>query len=67
MADEVLRLVLERLGAVCRIGDTVARLGGDEFLVVAEQVVDLAESVALGERIVDAVGQPGRHSSPSPA
>ena len=58
VGDAVLRLCVDRLRSASRAGDTVARLGGDEFLIVAEQLDDLSEAVALGERVVAAVGRP---------
>jgi len=41
MADELLKLVAERLRSITRKSDTCARLGGDEFAVLLSNVNDL--------------------------
>ncbi len=56
--DAVLREVAERLRGCVREGDVVGRLGGDEFVVLVPGVVDEAELVRLGERLVAAVRRP---------
>ncbi|WP_207507820.1 putative bifunctional diguanylate cyclase/phosphodiesterase [Klenkia brasiliensis] len=56
--DAVLQAVGARMREQARAGDTVCRLGGDEFVVLVEAVADVAELVALGERLVAAVSQP---------
>ena len=48
--DLLLVEVADRLRATVRDHDLVSRLGGDEFAVVVRS--DLAEAVALGERII---------------
>lgn len=54
MGDAVLLQMAERLRAFLRPQDTLARLGGDEFAVVVEDMANLEEAVALGDRIVAA-------------
>ena len=56
--DELLRQVAERLGACVREVDTVGRLGGDEFAVVQCGIANEADTVALADRIIEAVGRP---------
>ncbi|GHE07648.1 putative bifunctional diguanylate cyclase/phosphodiesterase [Klenkia taihuensis] len=56
--DAVLQAVGARMREQARAGDTVCRLGGDEFVVLVEAVADVAELVALGERLVAAVSEP---------
>jgi len=56
--DEVLKSVAARLAAAARECDTVARIGGDEFVLLAEDLVDAADAVALATRVVEALGLP---------
>jgi diguanylate cyclase (GGDEF)-like protein/PAS domain S-box-containing protein len=56
--DDFLRQVAGRIQAQLRPGDTVARLGGDEFAVLALQVADDADAVALAERLLQALQLP---------
>jgi diguanylate cyclase (GGDEF)-like protein/PAS domain S-box-containing protein len=58
VGDRLLLSVAERLGALMRDSDTVARLGGDEFVVLAEDIEDEGEALALGERVLDALDEP---------
>jgi diguanylate cyclase (GGDEF)-like protein/PAS domain S-box-containing protein len=55
--DAVLVELGRRLRTAVRPADTVARLGGDEFVVVCEQV-DAEDAVALGRRLLTAIGTP---------
>lgn len=55
--DELLREVGTRLREALRETDFVGRLGGDEFLIVTEGL-DIDHLAALGERLVNAIGQP---------
>jgi diguanylate cyclase (GGDEF)-like protein/PAS domain S-box-containing protein len=56
--DALLRAAASRLELCLRAGDTAARLGGDEFAVLAEQLVDRRDAMALAERILDAFREP---------
>ncbi|HEV3047243.1 MAG TPA: EAL domain-containing protein [Solirubrobacteraceae bacterium] len=58
VGDRLLLSVSERLGALMRDSDTVARLGGDEFVILAEDIEDEGEALALGERVLDALEEP---------
>jgi diguanylate cyclase (GGDEF)-like protein len=58
VGDRLLLSVAERLGALIRDSDTVARLGGDEFVILAEDIEDEGEALALGERVLDALDEP---------
>jgi diguanylate cyclase (GGDEF)-like protein/PAS domain S-box-containing protein len=67
--DDLLVQLASRLTEAVRATDTVSRVGGDEFVVVAEDMEDVAQVLALGQRLVTAVSQPfaldGRAVSPS--
>lgn len=56
--DELLVETARRVSSAVRAGDTVARIGSDEFLVLAEDVRDAEEALAIGGRILEAVAQP---------
>ena len=56
--DELLKGVALRLGTVARERDTVARVGGDEFVLLAEDVVDIADAVTLATRVVASLSHP---------
>ncbi|MFP5364635.1 MAG: diguanylate cyclase domain-containing protein [Thermoleophilia bacterium] len=58
--DAVLVEAADRLRAIVRDHDSVARLGGDEFLILAEQMTDVDDALALGARVVEAFGEPFR-------
>jgi diguanylate cyclase (GGDEF)-like protein len=58
--DEVISTVARRITACLRPGDTAARLGGDEFAVLLEDVGDVAEAVAVAQRLVQAIEEPYR-------
>jgi diguanylate cyclase (GGDEF)-like protein/PAS domain S-box-containing protein len=55
--DTVLVELGRRLRTAVRPADTVARLGGDEFVVVCEEV-DAEDVLALGRRLLSAIGEP---------
>jgi len=52
--DELLRWVVETMGAVVRPSDAIGRLGGDEFAVLALGAGS-AEATLLAERLADAL------------
>jgi diguanylate cyclase (GGDEF)-like protein len=56
--DEVLRQVASRLTRGLRAGDSLARLGGDEFVIIAEDISDVADAVAIAERVITAISEP---------
>lgn len=63
--DRLLVEVARRLREVVRGADLITRFGGDEFVIVSEGLSRDADAVALGERIVSAVGREypvGSHS-----
>ena len=56
--DHLLREVAHRLCRVVRASDTVARLGGDEFVVLVPGVHAPAECGLVGDKIIEALGEP---------
>jgi diguanylate cyclase (GGDEF)-like protein/PAS domain S-box-containing protein len=58
IGDAVLGQMAERLLQVLRPQDTLARLGGDEFAIVAEDLADPSDAIALGARIIEAGRRP---------
>src|SRR4051794_7957827 len=56
--DALLVLIVDRMRALLRPGDTMARLGGDEFLVVCEEVDGLSQARHLAERLSHAFKLP---------
>ncbi|MBI2703978.1 MAG: EAL domain-containing protein [Actinobacteria bacterium] len=56
--DELLLRVATRLRHSVRAGDTVARLGGDEFIVLAEDLEDEQDALALANNVTEALTQP---------
>jgi diguanylate cyclase (GGDEF)-like protein/PAS domain S-box-containing protein len=56
--DALLVLVVDRLQALLRPGDSMSRLGGDEFLVVCEEVDGLDQARHLAERLSAAFRAP---------
>ncbi|MGQ0709187.1 MAG: EAL domain-containing protein [Rhodoferax sp.] len=64
VGDELLVALASRMRAALRDGDTLARLGGDEFVAVLVDLPDVAASVPLLQRLLQAAGEPvntGRH------
>jgi diguanylate cyclase (GGDEF)-like protein/PAS domain S-box-containing protein len=58
--DHLLREVAQRLCRVVRASDTVARLGGDEFVVLVPGVRAPEECALVGDKIIEALGDPVR-------
>jgi diguanylate cyclase (GGDEF)-like protein len=55
--DEVLRIIAQRLSALCRDTDTVARWGGDEFVLLLEDVGGQEGAATAATKVVDALTQ----------
>src|SRR5271154_4480515 len=58
IGDRLLISVSERLAELMRDSDTVARLGGDEFVILAEDIENVGEALALAERVIRALEHP---------
>jgi diguanylate cyclase (GGDEF)-like protein len=58
IGDRVLSTVAVRISDAMRPCDTVARLGGDEFAAVLANLSDMAEAVAVSERLLAAIALP---------
>lgn len=56
--DHLLVVLADRMRATLRESDTVARLGGDEFVTVMADQTDQAASIALVQRLLEALGAP---------
>lgn len=56
--DHLLVVLAERMRATLRESDTVARLGGDEFVTVLADQSDQAASIALVQRMLEALNAP---------
>ncbi len=58
VGDQLLVAVADRLLTLVRPGDTLARLSGDEFVLVCENLANQEQAVAIGNRLVSALGRP---------
>ena len=56
--DLLLRQTGRRLREQVRRSDVLARLGGDEFAVISGQAASPTDSIALAERLTDALSRP---------
>ena len=56
--DAVLVEVSNRFRQLLRKGDVIARMGGDEFLAIVEGKQVAGNLCALGQRMIDALGDP---------
>jgi diguanylate cyclase (GGDEF)-like protein len=53
--DQVLKILAQRLLALCRETDTVARWGGDEFMILLEDVDGQQGAASAAAKVVDAL------------
>lgn len=58
VGDQLLITIAARMKQTLREGDTLARLGGDEFVAVLLDLADVAASVPMLTRLLDATSQP---------
>ncbi len=58
VGDTLLVSVSQRLAELMRDSDTIARLGGDEFVILAEELENEGEAMALATRVLDALERP---------
>lgn len=58
MGDECLRLAAQKLTECCHHAELVARIGGDEFAVLFSAGISEAETSAVADQIVNAIGSP---------
>lgn len=58
VGDLLLKEVADRLRASIRAADTVARHGGDEFVVLVTESGRREEIIALGQKLLAAIGEP---------
>jgi diguanylate cyclase (GGDEF)-like protein/PAS domain S-box-containing protein len=63
VGDQLLIAISNRLAEMMRDSDTVARLGGDEFVILAEEIENDGEALALAERVVETLEEPFRIGS----
>ncbi len=63
--DELLQQIAQRLLKACRSGDTVARLGGDEFAILQTAIESEKDTLALAQRVIEAISQPLLHDGVS--
>jgi diguanylate cyclase (GGDEF)-like protein/PAS domain S-box-containing protein len=56
--DQMLIALSARMKQTLRDGDTLARLGGDEFVAVLPDLADVASSLPMLSRLLDAAAQP---------
>lgn len=60
LGDRLLVQLGQRMRQALRDGDTLARLGGDEFVALMLELPDTLASVAILERLLEAVSEPVR-------
>ncbi len=58
IGDSLLRQVADRLRHNLRESDTVARVGGDEFIALLRNIQDVADALAVAEKLREALAQP---------
>jgi diguanylate cyclase (GGDEF)-like protein len=62
VGDQVLKLTASRLVASVRAQDTVSRHGGDEFLILLTEVRQVADAVAIADKVSAALDAPSTHA-----
>ena len=65
VGDELLIAVASRLKSSLRSTDVISRLGGDEFLVMSRDFQSLQQAKDLGEKMLNAFGEPFKLSTQS--
>ena len=63
VGDELLIAVANRLKSSLRSTDVISRLGGDEFLVMSRTLQNQQQAQDLGEKMLNAFGEPFKLSS----
>ncbi len=58
IGDLVLKEMAHRLVSICRSDELLARVGGDEFAIIAHDVDDPEQVIALAKRVLDMLHQP---------
>ena len=58
VGDKLLTLVALRFNEVVSDGHTLARVGGDEFVVLLDGLAGPEKALAMGSRLLDALGSP---------
>jgi len=56
-ADEIIKLVANRLKTALRPCDSVARLGGDEFVILVEDIQQIEEVLLICTKLMDCVSK----------
>ena len=56
--DQLLIVLVERIGNVCKKEDVISRLGGDEFTIILENITDPYDVAKICKRICQVVATP---------
>jgi len=60
VGDDLLRAVGARLQSLVRAEDTVSRLGGDEFVILLREVMNTADALEVGNKMLMELREPFR-------